>query len=69
MRSPFADWLDKMQHIADEESIVVQARHYDVLDYYFQKKDTPKEAYDSYKKFLIRWNAITQNGRFTEELT
>lgn len=66
MRSPFAEWLDQMQHIADKEEIVVQARHYDLLDYQFKTNLTPLEAFKEYKKFLIRWNAITQNGRFTE---
>ena len=66
MRSEFAEFLDQMQHIADTENMVVQARHYDVLDYYFQMKETPEEAFKQYKKFLARWNAITDYGRNTE---
>jgi len=66
MKSPFAEWLDKMQHIADKEEIIVQARHYDVLDYYFKSNETPEKALGDYKKFLVRWNALTENGRFTE---
>ncbi len=67
MRSEFAEFLDKMQHIADAENITVAARHYDVLDYYFKAKYTPEIAFHYYKKhFLPRWNAITQNGRVTE---
>lgn len=67
MRSEFAEWLDQMQHIADKDNIVVQARHYDVLDYYFKSNKTPQQGYESYKNnFLPRWNAITKNGRFTE---
>jgi len=67
MRSPFAEWLDQMQHIADKENIVVQARHYDVLDHYFNfEKLSPLEAYDDYKEFLRRWNAITENRKHTE---
>lgn len=67
MRSEFAEWLDQMQHIADADNITVAARHHDVLDYYFKIKLTPQDAYKRYKtQFLPRWNAITQNGRFTE---
>lgn len=69
MRSDFAEWLDQMQHIADADDITVAARHYDVLDYYFQSKFTPNEAYEQYKNgFLPRWNAITKNGKHTEAL-
>lgn len=66
MRSEFAEFLDQMQHEADKEQITVQARHYDVLDYYFKIKKTPEEAFADYKKFLRRWNAITENGKYTE---
>lgn len=70
MRSQFAEWLDQMQHIADNDNIIVQARHYDVLDYYFQMKKSPQQGYDDYKKnFLPRWNAITENGKNTEAIT
>ena len=69
MRSEFAEFLDQMQHIADNDSIIVQARHYDVLDYYFKLKYSPEDAYKQYKQnFLPRWNAITDNGKNTEAL-
>lgn len=68
MRTELADWLDKMQHVADTENITVQARHIDVLDYYFESKKTPEEAFNDYKtNFLPRWNAITNNGENTAE--
>lgn len=67
MRSEFCEWLDQMQHVADADNIIIQARHYDILDYYFKTKKTPEQAFNDYSKnFLPRWNAITQNGRFTE---
>lgn len=66
MRSPLADWLDKMQQVADTENITVAARHFDVLDYYFKMKYTPEEAFDEYKKYHERWTAITLNGKHTE---
>jgi len=48
---------------------IIQARHYDVLDYYFKSKNTPEEAYRYYSKhFLPRWKAITDNGKKTEAL-
>ena len=68
MRSEFAEWLDQMQHIADAENIVVAVRHYNILDYYFKSKKTPGQAYFEYKKFLKRWNAITDNGKHTEAI-
>lgn len=68
MRSEFAQWLDEMQHLADADSITVAARHYDVLDYYFKMNKSPQTPYDEYKKFVNRWNAITDNGRHTEAL-
>lgn len=66
MRSEFAEWLDQMQHVADTENITVAARHYDLLDYQFKTKMTPEKAFAEYKRFLVRWNAITDNGRNTE---
>lgn len=66
MRSPFAEWLDQMQHIADKENIVVQARHIDTLEFYFKDNLTPQDAFDMYKYFLKRWNALTENGKYTE---
>jgi hypothetical protein len=67
MRSELCDFLDKMQHVADADSIVIQARHYDVLVYYFKMKMTPEKAVKDYKdNFLPRWNAITDNGKNTE---
>jgi hypothetical protein len=66
MRSEFAEFLDQMQHVADTENVTVAARHCDVLEYYFKSKMTPTDAFKQYKKFLVRWNAITQNGKFTE---
>ena len=68
MRSEFAEWLDQMQHVADNENIIVQARHVDLLDFFFRSKKSPTQAFDKYKKFLVRWNAITDNGRNTEAL-
>lgn len=69
MRTEFAEFLDQMQHIADKDGIDIQARHIDLLEFYFKRKTkmTPQQAYDDFKtNFLPRWNAITQNGRFTE---
>lgn len=67
MRSEFAEWLDQMQKEADKEKVIVAARHYDVLDYYFKVKLSPVEAFRRYnKEFLPRWNAITDNGKNTE---
>lgn len=66
MRTKFADWLDQMQHEADKKSIVVQARHVDMLDYMFKCGDTPTEAVKGYELFLKRWNALTNNGKNTE---
>lgn len=67
MKSDFAQWLDEIQHIADEDNITVAARHYDVLDYYFKINKSPHEAYLDYKNnFLPRWNAITRYGQNTE---
>lgn len=68
MRSEFAEWLDQIQHVADEENVTVAARHFDVLDYYFKAKMTPEKAFSDYKKFIQRWNAITENGKNTEAL-
>jgi hypothetical protein len=69
MRSEFAEWLDQIQHIADAENIVVQARHIDLLEHFFKNKHLlPEQAFHDYKKFLIRWNAITENGKNTEAL-
>ena len=63
MRSKFAEWLDQMQHVADADDIVIAARHFDLLDYYFKTNKTPEDAYNDYKnKFLPRWNALTNNG-------
>lgn len=67
MRTELADYIDKMQHIADNENITIQARHIDLLDYYFKIEMTPKEAVEGYKEFLSRWNAITDNGKNTEQ--
>ena len=68
MRSEFAEWLDQMQHEADKENITVQARHIDLLDFYFKGKKTPAEAFKQYVAFLKRWNSITDNGKNTEAL-
>lgn len=66
MRSEFCEFLDQMQLIADKENIVVWARHYDVLDFYFKEGQNPHEAFSDYKEFLKRWNALTDNGKNTE---
>ncbi len=70
MRSEFAEWLDQMQHVADKDNLIVQARHFDCLDYYFKVGKTPQQAFTEYKNnFLPRWNALTNNGRNTEATT
>lgn len=62
MKSEFCQWLNDMQEIADNDNIVVQARHFDVLDYYFKAHNSPQEAFADYKNnFLPRWNAINQS--------
>lgn len=67
MRSELAEFINLMQHIADEDKIVIAARHIDVLEYYFKAKQTPEQAYQQYKNnFLPRWNALTENGKYTE---
>lgn len=67
MRSELCEFLDQMQKHADVDNITVAARHFDVLEFYFKMKYTPEKAYRQYKvNFLPRWNAITENGKFTE---
>jgi len=58
MRSEFCDYLYQMQEIADDSNIIVEARHYDVLDYYFKSKQSPMEAFKEYCKFRIRIYAL-----------
>lgn len=66
MRSELAEYLDQMQHVADKKSVIVQARHIDVLEYYKYCSISPEEAFIEYEKFLVRWNAITDNGKNTK---
>jgi hypothetical protein len=68
MRSEFAEWLDQMQHVADTENIIVQARHVDLLDFFFRSKKSPTQAFEEYVRFLFKWNAITDNGRNTQPI-
>lgn len=66
MRSELAEFLDQMQKVADTENVTIAARHIDILEYYFKSKMEPQEAFDWYKMFLKRWNAITDNGKNTQ---
>lgn len=66
MRSQFSQFLHDMQDEATKENTIVEARHYDVLKFYFQSNMKPIDAFENYKKFKERWNAITENGKYTE---
>lgn len=58
MISEFAQYLTDMQKIADDSNIIIEARHFDVLDYYFKAKQSPMEAFKEYCKFRIRIYAL-----------
>lgn len=58
MRSEYCEFLTQMQKIADKDAVIIEARHHDVLDFYFTEKKTPEEAYAEYMKFRDRWYAI-----------
>jgi len=66
MKSPFAEWLDDLQHEADKENAIVYGRHYDILIHLFEQGKNVKDAFVEYNKFTQRWNAITQSGKFTK---
>lgn len=58
MRSEYCEFLTQMQKIADADSVIIEARHHDVLDFYFKENKTPERAYKEYLKFRKRWYAI-----------
>ena len=58
MISEFAQYLTDMQKIADDSNIIIEARHFDVLDYYYKAKQSPLEAFKDYCKFRIRIYAL-----------
>jgi len=58
MISKFCQYLYDIQKIADDSNIIVEARHFDVLDYYFKSNHSPKEAFKAYCKFRKRIYAL-----------
>lgn len=59
MRSEFCQWLLEFQEVASKENIIVEARHFDVLEYYFTAKEgTLEQTLEEYKNFRKRWYAI-----------
>jgi len=58
MKSDFCEYLEEMQVIASQENIIVEAQHFDVLDYYYKSKIKPAEAFKQYKQFRVRVYAI-----------
>lgn len=58
MITEFAQYLTDMQKIADDSNIIVEARHFDVLDYYFKAKQSPLDAFKEYSKFRARIYAL-----------
>lgn len=58
MISEFSQYLTDIQKIANDSNIIIEARHFDVLDYYFKAKQSPMEAFKDYCKFRIRIYAL-----------
>lgn len=54
-----------MQKIADDSNIIIEARHFDVLDYYFKAKQSPMEAFKDYCKFRVRIYALEEQELLT----
>jgi len=60
MKTEFCQYLYDMQKIADDSNITVEARHFDVLDFYFKSKLSPLQAFKEYAKFLPRIYALDE---------
>lgn len=60
MKTEFCQYLYDMQKIADDSNITIEARHFDVLDFYFKSKLSPLEAFKEYTKFLPRIYALDE---------
>jgi len=60
MKSEFCQYLCDMQKIADGSNIIIEARHFDVLDYYFKAKKSAIEAFKDYCKFRSRIYALEE---------
>lgn len=58
MITEFAQYLTDMQKIADDSDIIIEARHFDVLDFYFKSKQSPLEAFKEYCRFRVRIYAL-----------
>lgn len=63
MRSEFCNWLIQLQKIATKENIIVEAQHFDMLDYFYKTGCTPEKTYSEYKGFRKRWMAINASSK------
>lgn len=58
MTSNFCNYLLVMQELADKDKVIIEARHFDVLDIYFKLEYHPVQAYKWYLEFRKRWYAL-----------
>ncbi|MES2487574.1 MAG: hypothetical protein V4581_16710 [Bacteroidota bacterium] len=63
MKSELCQWLTDLQKIASKDGVIVEAQHFDVLEYYFKSPISLEEAYELYKKFRIRYEALTSESQ------
>lgn len=63
MRSKFCNWCIQLQKIATKENIIVEARHFDMLDYFYKTGTTPEKTYPEYKEFRKRWMELNDSSK------
>ena len=58
MQSEFNQWLTQLSELAAQENIIVEAKYFDGLDYFFKAKLSPSDALPKYKDLVDRVLAI-----------
>jgi len=61
MKTEFCQWLNDLSDLAEKENVIVEAKYFDGLDYFFKSGESPESALPLYKDLVLRIDAIQQD--------
>lgn len=67
MKSEFCQWLTDLQIIGTTHGIIIEAQHYDVLEYLFRTGHSVSAAYPNYIEVKQRLEAIEKSDEIINQ--
>jgi hypothetical protein len=58
MKSPFCQWLNDLSDLAEKDTVIIEAKYFDVLDFLFRTDTSIEKALKDYNDTVRRIKAI-----------